>query len=127
MLVTVIDTTLPVFTDSQVTKSISEVSTFNWVNWTTTDLHVANYTIYQYDGFTNTSVNSGNWISGVPIGYNIDSLTKGTYTFHIAIQDNAGNMIVNSVIITVEDQTIPSIDVLQERQLPKLQQVIGSM
>ncbi|MHA2100899.1 MAG: hypothetical protein ACW99A_19675, partial [Candidatus Kariarchaeaceae archaeon] len=108
--VTVIDETDPNVDVPQADDLIVEGTTDNFVNWTVSDNHPDNFTIYQTgSNGTEIAVKQGSWSDGENLFYNIDGLGLGTYNFTILIQDLSGNTASSTAIITVVDETIPTI------------------
>ncbi|MCE7737083.1 MAG: hypothetical protein GPJ54_19510 [Candidatus Heimdallarchaeota archaeon] len=104
VIVTVIDTTNPL-SDDPIDITYEMGVSGNQIIWIATDNHPDMYVVTK-DG---QAYESGNWISSVPINIIIDGLSLGIYTFVITFNDTTNNEITNTVIVTVEDTTTPSI------------------
>ncbi|MHA2033068.1 MAG: beta strand repeat-containing protein, partial [Candidatus Kariarchaeaceae archaeon] len=105
VFVTVIDNILPSLnTPSDIIYA--EESTGNAIDWTGIDLHADNYIIYE----NGSEVDTGSWASGAPISFDIDGLLKGAYNFTIIIFDTSNNSANDTVIVTVNDETSPSVN-----------------
>ncbi|MHA2501441.1 MAG: beta strand repeat-containing protein, partial [Candidatus Kariarchaeaceae archaeon] len=86
-------------------------STGNWINWTLTDSNPANFTV-QYQGST---LNNGTalfqiaYSAGTLVSIDIDGRDLGNHNYTLIILDTFGNQRIDTVIVTVEDTTAPSI------------------
>ncbi|MHA2254321.1 MAG: hypothetical protein ACXAD7_28510, partial [Candidatus Kariarchaeaceae archaeon] len=103
VMVDVFDGTYPSFTISQGNIIYNEGSGSNFLNWTATDAHSANYTIFR----NGSQIDSGDWTSGISININIDGLSKGVYNFTIVVRDESLNQETDTAIVTVIDNTLP--------------------
>ena len=82
--------------------------TGNWVNWTTTDLYLASYSV-----LLNGSPHIGTTvISGTQYNITIDAdgLEPGAHNFTLIVLDGSGNEAISSVIIRVIEYDDPTID-----------------
>ena len=77
--------------------SFVEYSIGNILSWTVTD---NNPTTYQITSDT-IVIESGNWISGVPITLNIDELSPGYYVYALTVSDADASTVSDSVIVEV--------------------------
>ncbi|MHA2277543.1 MAG: hypothetical protein ACXAC2_17325, partial [Candidatus Kariarchaeaceae archaeon] len=102
--VSVQDTTLPTIT-SPTDISYEHGSTGYNISWTSTDDFPGNYYIYR-DG---VQIDSGTWLSGIPIFIDVDGLAVGSYNYTIQILDSSLNNNTDEVWVTVIDQTNPTI------------------
>ena len=75
------------------------------LSWYATDENPSSYIIYK-DGYQEVS---GSWISGQPIEVQINKTSLGQYNYSIVIEDLAGHFVTDSVLVTVEDTTSPSL------------------
>ncbi|MHA1682561.1 MAG: hypothetical protein ACTSUE_16610 [Promethearchaeota archaeon] len=73
-------------------------ATGNTVTWNVSDLNPNNYTIY-IDGEQETN---GTWTSLNQIEFNLDGKSTGSYEITLEINDLAGNVINDTVILTVK-------------------------
>jgi hypothetical protein len=105
VIVTVIDILAPNIIDTPTLTEYSEESFGNTLDWIVVDNHPNTYVIYQNDSIIESSF----WINNVTITRNIDGLTKGSYNFTIVVFDDSGNIATFASIITIIDNTIPSI------------------
>ncbi|XOB40764.1 MAG: PKD domain-containing protein [Candidatus Nealsonbacteria bacterium] len=96
------DVTNPIL-DSPQDIIYEEGTTDNTISWTATDNNPDTYIIYR-DGL---EIDSGTWTSGVAITINVDGLTVGSYNYTIVVTDAFGNMVSDTVWVTVEDDIIP--------------------
>lgn len=76
------------------------------ISWSATDMNPLNYTVYRDSVII---VDSATWEPEVPIVIDVDGLAVGTYTFKIVVQDLAGNIAEETVIVTV-DPTVPELN-----------------
>ncbi|MHA2029611.1 MAG: beta strand repeat-containing protein, partial [Candidatus Kariarchaeaceae archaeon] len=106
VIVTVADTDNPNLTFNPADLQYNESDTGNSLSWTATDLYAGNYIIYkdEIQVLTPTS-----WISGASITYDVDGLTKGIYNYTIVIQDVWGNLVIDTVFVTVVDGNTPNL------------------
>ena len=77
----------------------------NNINWTATDLHPDNYTIYRDD----IPIDNGTWTSGIPINISVDGLPIGDYVYTIEVSDIIGNNASDSVNVLVSSPVAPSL------------------
>ncbi|MHA2402296.1 MAG: hypothetical protein ACXADH_04830, partial [Candidatus Kariarchaeaceae archaeon] len=106
VIVTVYDLVKPTI-NPETGYEYEQGSTPNTIEWIAFDSYANNYTVFNNVSF----YESGNWTSGSPIIINIDGLGVGAYNFTIIVYDESENSVNDSVIITVVDTTIPTIDV----------------
>ena len=106
--VTVVDDIAPVITHPADILNYSQDTSSNVILWTGTDLHPSTYTV-EKNGSLWSTYNSISWSSGVQFSVNIDTLGLGYYNFTIYMYDQSGNLVTDSVIVYVTDQTSPSI------------------
>ncbi|MHA2032877.1 MAG: hypothetical protein ACW99Q_26205, partial [Candidatus Kariarchaeaceae archaeon] len=102
--VTVVDGTEPVI-DSPADIEYELGSSGNYIQWNAADPHPDSYEIWN----STNLLNSGSWISEIPINYTIDGLGIGIYNFTIIISDSWGNSDVDTVYVNVVDTTSPDI------------------
>ena len=73
--------------------------------WDVYDENPFSYTISVNDSI----IESGNWTSGT-INYEVDlSAPLGQYNYSIVVEDLSGNIAEDSLIVTIEDTTIPTV------------------
>ncbi len=98
VFVTVTDTTAPNI-DEPENIEYGEGTTGNNIAWTATDYNSGTYVIYWND----TEVDSGTWLSGTPIVFDLDalSLSAGIHNITIVVSDAYGNNVTDTVIVTV--------------------------
>ncbi|MCY3410656.1 MAG: hypothetical protein INQ03_03365 [Candidatus Heimdallarchaeota archaeon] len=106
VIITITDDTPPIV-NSPADDSYAEGSTGNTISWSATDNYAATYIVYLEGELDNTATS---WISGSTINYVIDDLLKGTYNFTIVFSDESDNIVVDTVIITVTDNTPPVVN-----------------
>ncbi|MFW9992466.1 MAG: hypothetical protein ACFFD4_10515 [Candidatus Odinarchaeota archaeon] len=104
VVVTVNDTTEPVVDQSPDDKNIVEGTSNNNVTWTMVDSNPFSYNI----SIDSDVVLTMDWDGGV-ITYNLDHLTRGAYNITCTVTDLDGNSVNDTVVITVTDQTVPTI------------------
>ena len=95
VLVTVVDTIAPTI-DHPADMDYEEGTTGSTITWNPSDTHPAHYVAYR----NGTEVASGNW-DGSSIAVNVDGLSVGVYNYTIVVYDTSGNMISDTVIVTV--------------------------
>ncbi|MCH8908621.1 MAG: hypothetical protein IH840_16160, partial [Candidatus Heimdallarchaeota archaeon] len=78
----------------------------NQIIWTATDTNPDLYEVYR----NGSTINSGGWISGAPIIIEVDLLGVGTYNFTIVVNDTSNNFVINTVWVTIQDTTNPTIN-----------------
>ncbi|MHA1772000.1 MAG: right-handed parallel beta-helix repeat-containing protein [Candidatus Thorarchaeota archaeon] len=94
VFITVRDTTAPTITTPE--DIVYVIGTRGHViHWNITDLYSENYKIFR----NGTLVMSGQWVGSAEI--NVDYLMAGTYNFTIVAYDSSGNMVSDTVIVTV--------------------------
>ena len=79
----------------------SEGTIGNSVEWTVSDLHPANYTVY-LDGVI---LEAGTWDDQSTISVSVDGLASGEHNLTIVVVDTVGNMDSDTVWITVTSPT----------------------
>ena len=80
-------------------------STGNVLQWNITDMNPGNYTIYKNGSFIKTA----SWSSGVNVSLNVDGLDIGAYLYELVAFDLYGNNASDFVVVTVIDNSNPSI------------------
>ncbi|MHA2276563.1 MAG: hypothetical protein ACXAC2_12380, partial [Candidatus Kariarchaeaceae archaeon] len=105
VIVTVLDTTDPILTYTPSDFQFAEGSTGNKVDWIATDVHPGTYSITR----NGTEVQTGAWADGDNITLNLDDVGKDSYEYIIWIYDTTGNSFSDTVIITVTDETNPTV------------------
>ena len=102
VIVTVTDTTPPSLNSpSDILMSESESK---FILWQLSDSSSVTYNIYQ----NGTSITGGPWVSG-PISISLSSLWQGNYNFTIYVVDSNGYFSVDTVFVSVVDNTNPNI------------------
>ena len=101
VLVTVVDTTAPIFIKKPADITYEEGTTGNQLEWIATDLNPDTYIIYRND----TSLTSGKWTSSESITISVDRLVSGVYNYTIVVTDKYGNSNAHTVIVTVTTTT----------------------
>ncbi|MHA2102630.1 MAG: DUF7743 domain-containing protein [Candidatus Hodarchaeales archaeon] len=101
--VQVVDSTSPTISHP-VDQTIEFGILGNNLSWIVEDLDPGNYTLFVND----ISVGESNWIPG-EIMINIDNLAVNTYNYTLLINDASGNTVSDTVMINVEDTTLPLI------------------
>ncbi|OLS29050.1 MAG: hypothetical protein HeimC2_02450 [Candidatus Heimdallarchaeota archaeon LC_2] len=96
-------TDIPEIIDAPSNLIYGEGSPGNSLIWNSTDTLPRNYEVYLDEILFDT----GNWNNSGTIEVIIDGLSKGTYNFTIIIYDETDNSILDSVLVTVIDNTIP--------------------
>ena len=76
------------------------------INWTVTDLHPYNYTIYRDGVF----IDNGTWKSGISINISVGGLPIDDYVYTIFVHDITGNNVSDSVNVLVLSPVAPSLD-----------------
>ncbi|MGQ4874806.1 MAG: hypothetical protein ACP6IY_12120 [Promethearchaeia archaeon] len=79
----------------------------NLIQWTaTTGANPDGYKIYQ----NHELIETGNWVSGVPIIINIDGLAVGQYEFNCSVKDDSGASVFDLInVIVIADTQAPSL------------------
>ncbi|MBD3158995.1 MAG: hypothetical protein GF309_09425 [Candidatus Lokiarchaeota archaeon] len=80
-------------------------STGNTIIWDPADLDPDSYRIYRNASL----IEDASW-DGLTIEQSIDGLSLGTHNFTIAVVDTSGNVVTDSVMVSVIDTTAPAID-----------------
>ncbi len=96
-VIVVPDTSSPTLTSIPADVTYTVGTTGNQLSWTATDSNPGTYVVYQ----NGTRITNGTWTSGDPIVINIDGLSVGSYNYTIVVQDQYGNTITDTVIVTV--------------------------
>ncbi|MGY5876424.1 MAG: right-handed parallel beta-helix repeat-containing protein [Candidatus Thorarchaeota archaeon] len=101
--VTVTDTTSPIIdSPSDVVSELGQIG--NTISWITTDAYP-----HHFEVLLDASVNeNGAWI-GQNISVSIGELSLGPHNLTLVVYDVGGNSASDSVIITIEDTTVPTI------------------
>ncbi|MHA2337805.1 MAG: hypothetical protein ACXACX_10900, partial [Candidatus Hodarchaeales archaeon] len=103
LYVIVLDVTAPVITISPGNQLYSEGVSLLLVTWTATDTNPTTYEV-----FNNETIDDGGaWFSGIGEDYNIGGLTKGIYNITIVFYDRGGNIIFDTIWVTVIDDVDP--------------------
>ncbi|MCH8906308.1 MAG: hypothetical protein IH840_04385 [Candidatus Heimdallarchaeota archaeon] len=95
----------PVILSSSLDSSYELGMVGNQLLWTVGDSDPDYYEIYQNE----TMVDTGSWASNIPITWNIENLTLGVYNFTLTVFDEAGNSIIDSITIEIQDTLVPEI------------------
>ncbi len=66
--------------------------------WNATDDYPDTYSIF----VAGVEVATGSWVNGIPIEFSMDELTAGQHNVTIAVYDLGGNMVSDTVIVTVQ-------------------------
>lgn len=77
--------------------------TGNQIEWVGTSNYPGTYSITDYNYYT---VASGSWSSGVPIYFNVDGLSTGTYWYQITLLDSYGNSVYDTVYVYVSSSPL---------------------
>ena len=102
VIVTVLDTTGPTVShpsDMLFEEGVSGQS----ITWTGSDLLPAEYVIYENGSITCSRLWNS---SSESITYNLIGLTEGTYNYTIVLADLGGNMVLDTVLVTVTPQSV---------------------
>ncbi|MEE9411294.1 MAG: hypothetical protein V3V41_10235, partial [Candidatus Heimdallarchaeota archaeon] len=75
----------------------NEGTTGNTISWAATDMNPWMYTIYN----NTILLETGYWTSDTNITINIDGLSPGTYDYRIVITDARGNIVEDTLTVTV--------------------------
>jgi hypothetical protein len=103
IIVPIVDNFAPRLIKTNNTVAYQETDGYN-VSWIFDDDHPDNYTLY----LDNTSVQNGNWMSSVPISYNLDDLTAGTYEFSVTVDDKKGYSFSVNTSVEILPGTAPT-------------------
>ncbi len=104
VIITVFDATPPtIFHPSDL--EYVEGTTGHHITWNPSDAHPSHYVVYR----NGTQVVSEDW-DGNSIPIDIDGLDKGVYNYTILVYDTSDNWVSDEVIVTVFDDTQPTID-----------------
>lgn len=97
LIISVVDTTLPILVSSPDDISYYVNSTGNTLVWDFTDLNPDIYKIY-----VNSSFNFQNpWSNSVSISISVDNKDPGVYIYEIHVLDTSGNTHIDTVTVTV--------------------------
>jgi len=77
--------------------SYLEETTNNLILWFPKDLFPDTYTVY----IDNVVSDSQEWVSNEPISVNVDNLLVGEHNITIILEDQEGNQVYDSIIVTV--------------------------
>ncbi|MDH5403680.1 MAG: BspA family leucine-rich repeat surface protein [Candidatus Heimdallarchaeota archaeon] len=97
----IVHESIPPMINNPVDISYTQGSTGNTISWTVGDIHPG---VYIVSKDTEVILEDVTWTNGT-ITINIDGLTEGTYTFTISVYDEFGNVVDDTVMVTVT--TIP--------------------
>ncbi|MHA2099858.1 MAG: hypothetical protein ACW99A_14365, partial [Candidatus Kariarchaeaceae archaeon] len=103
VIVTVFDSTPPIFVSIPSNLQYDEGSTSNTLIWNSTDAYPNTYLIYR----NGSQVDIGSWTRATQITLNVDGLLKGDYNYTIVVSDDSNNQVVDQVIVVVIDNTLP--------------------
>ncbi|MHA1950277.1 MAG: hypothetical protein ACW987_10415 [Candidatus Thorarchaeota archaeon] len=104
--VTVSDATPPTI-DTPTDRSIDEGQIGELITWTPSDLNPSSYEIYRDE----VLVRSGLWnVSSETITISLDGLSLGIHNFTLVVTDIGLNTEFDTILITVVDGTVPTID-----------------
>ena len=108
-----IETTIPSIIAS--TNKISELGLTTLLNWTVTDTNPSVYNITR----NGTSVRGNTaWVSGSVLNYTTSAtLAVGVYNFTAYFVDAFDNVATSSVLVTIEDTTVPSIPAVADKAI----------
>jgi hypothetical protein len=113
--VTVLDGTPPVVADDPDVEYY-EGAPGGEIVWDPTDLHPVSYIIYK----DSIAIKMGTWNSSAEsIEISIDGLAFGKYNYTLVVFDIGDNFGFDTVIVTVLDGTVPSIEVSAESSVPE--------
>ncbi|MGY5853977.1 MAG: NosD domain-containing protein [Candidatus Thorarchaeota archaeon] len=87
--------------------AIIEGTTGNYVVWTASDLNPNSYEIL----IDHDSVVIDHWIDS-EISYSLDPLSRGLYNLTLIVEDTSGLTSTDTVLVTVNDGTIPTVETL---------------
>ncbi|MHA1881655.1 MAG: hypothetical protein ACTSUO_01235, partial [Candidatus Thorarchaeota archaeon] len=106
VLVTVaVSDMIPPIIDHPLDVEYEEGTTGNTITWIPGDVYPSHYVVYRND----IEVASASW-DGNAITVEVDGLSVGLYNYTIVVYDTSGNWVRDTVILTVVDTTIPTID-----------------
>ena len=97
-IVVKLPTSPPTFSDIPDDLTIEEYTTGNELNWIAIDENPTTYQILR----DSIVIDSGVWISGVPITLNVDGLSPGSYDYSIILFDEDYLTVSDSVLVDVE-------------------------
>jgi uncharacterized protein YvpB len=107
VILTVVDTTAPLFVSIPADMQYTEDTTGNTLNWNVTDNYPGTFEVYRNGTLTG---DTGSWTNSDYITINIDDLSIAIYNFTIVILDSSSNQVVDTVIVTVVDDVLPTFD-----------------
>ncbi len=96
----VTDDTLPSVTSPDDISFTEGASGLN-VSWVLTDANPSTYSVFKDDSLIESDV----WMAGVEVIIDIDGLLSGVYTYTIVVHDEANNLAIDTVIVTVLEVT----------------------
>ncbi len=102
VFVTVIDTTPPNLNSGKIFVFM-EVLPDKSINWTLTDLHPWNYSIFM----DSVLYANGSWTSGQTITLNVTNLPLGVFEFIIYVNDSSSNINSSTHYVVIYDGTAP--------------------
>ncbi|MDH5402736.1 MAG: hypothetical protein OEY49_09615, partial [Candidatus Heimdallarchaeota archaeon] len=102
----VLDQTNPEFISSPMDTQIEEHE-YYLLSWSAYDQHSGSYAIF----VNGTSVVSDLWFNSGVISINLNTFSKGDYNFTLILSDSSGNFIVDTILVTILDLTLPTIDI----------------
>ncbi|MHA1929182.1 MAG: hypothetical protein ACTSV2_11470, partial [Candidatus Thorarchaeota archaeon] len=100
-----VDTLTSPTIDQPTDMDYEEGTTGNTITWIPGDVYPSHYVVYRND----IEVASASW-DGNAITVEVDGLSVGLYNYTIVVYDTSGNWVRDTVILTVVDTTIPTID-----------------
>ena len=103
--VTVYDGTAPSIIGTSGNLQYNETTTGHTISWTVTDTNPDTYILY----LNGTQNDTNSWSSGSPLVFSVDGLSKGVYNYTIVLTDTSLNEVQNTIIVSVVDQTKPTI------------------
>ncbi|MHA1271286.1 MAG: hypothetical protein ACTSPY_15950 [Candidatus Helarchaeota archaeon] len=98
-----IDNNKPVWREKTPNLLFEVEDSSQFLYWQLTDVFPSNYTIYSQ---TNTTLDSGTWVSGSNITYNLGALYIGNRSYRIVIRDIIGYSVETTVWVCVRNNTI---------------------
>ncbi|TXT57828.1 MAG: exported protein of unknown function [Candidatus Thorarchaeota archaeon] len=102
-----VDDESPPSLNSPSNRSIEGGADDEYVSWNPTDLHPTQYEVYM----NITLVSSGTWNSTSPIQVEINTTLLGVFNYTIIVFDIGQNNNTDTVWITIEDTTVPDINI----------------
>jgi len=101
--ITIEDTTAPVV-NSPDDITIIQGTTGRDLVWTPTDNHPSSFTITR----NGTIIMTGTWTSNESLVVDLDGLTTGVFVYTIVLSDQAGNIVTDTVLVHVTEETTTS-------------------